>query len=408
MLNTSALREHRYFRRLFLAQLVSHIGSQVTLVAVLVQVFELTNSPLATGAVGAAQAIPIVLFGMWGGAVADAYDRRRVLVVAQIALTAVACCLALLATLDSPWLPAIYILAAVGAALSAIDGATRTAVVPMVVDHGTLRSAVQLREVLIQSGRVVGPLLAGGLIATTGLASAYALDAATFVVALILLAALPPLAPTEARSAGWSSIREALQFIRKTRVLASTFIADLIAMILGMPRAVFPALAVVVFDAGAREASWLFAAPAAGAMIGLLFIGITDRVRREGLAVLLSVSLWGASIAAAALSPSIALALVALAVAGWADMLSAVFRQTILLTVTPDNLRGRMGAAHTIVVTGGPPLGDIEAGVAASVLGVRASVAAGGIACIAGMGLLAAWCPQFARWTDPARGRPAR
>jgi MFS family permease len=260
--------------------------------------------------------------------------------------------------------------------------------------------------VLTQSGRVFGPLLGGLLISNVSLAAAYALDAATFAVAFLLFLGLPPLLPAARRRFELASIVEGLAYVRREPILASTFIADLIAMIIGLPRAVFPALALSVFHVGAQGLGYLYAAPAAGAMVGLLFSGLTNRVRREGLAVIVSIMIWGAAIALFGMTPWFYAALALLALAGAADMVSALFRQTILWSVVPDELRGRMSAVHILVVAGGPLLGDFEAGTAADVLGLRTSVVAGGLACMVGVGILGLAVPQFPRWVDPRhRGR---
>lgn len=402
-IDVSALRTSPAFRRLFAAQLVSQVGSQVTAVALLYQAWVMTHSPLKVGLVGVAQVVPTVVFALAGGAIADAVDRRRLLLAVQVGMCGASLALAALAT-GSPPLWAVYALAAVSAALAAVDGPARTAVIPTLVDEATLRSAVQLREVLTQSGRVFGPVLAGALIANVSLAAAYAVDAATFVFAFTLFLGLPRLRPPVTRRAGLGSIVEGLAYVRSNRVLASTFVADLVAMVIGMPRALFPALALDVFGVGAQGLGYLYAAPAAGALLGLALGGLTGRVHREGRAVLIAVAGWGAAIALFGVTPWFWPAVALLAVAGWADMISAIFRQTILLATVPDELRGRMSSVHIMVVTGGPPLGDFEAGAVADVAGLRASIVIGGLGCVAGMGVLAAAVPEFRRWVDPAAG----
>ena len=369
--------------------------------ALMYQIWHQTHSTLLVGLLGLVQVVPTVAFALVGGAIADAMDRRRLLMTVQTGMMVCAAGLAVLATTTPP-LWALYVLAAVMAAMHSVDGPARQAVIPMVVDETTLRSAVQLREVLTQSSRVFGPLLGGVLIGNVSLASAYAVDAATFVIAFIMFRGLPSLMPAERRRFELSSITESLHYVRSEPVLAGTFIADLVAMILGMPRAVFPAMATVVYNAGPTLLGVLYAAPAMGALAGILvFGGLTARIRREGLAVLIAICVWGASIAVFGLSHSVTIGVLMLAIAGAADMVSAVFRQTILLDIVPDNMRGRMGAVHIMVVTGGPPLGDLEAGAAAAWLGLRASIVFGGLACVGGMGAVAVALPQLRRWTRP-------
>ena len=406
-LDISALRQSAPFRHLFGAQLISTIGSQITVVALMIQVYSITESTLLVGLLGLAQIGPTIGFSLLGGAIADAMDRRRLLLIVQVGMCAVSTMLAILAVGEPPPLWSLYVLAAIGAAFASVDGPTRQAVIPTLVDAATLRSAVQLREVMTQSGRTFGPFLGGILIATLGLPAAYLVDAATFVIAFLLFRGLPSLVPTTRRRFELSAITEGLRYVRKSPILASTFVADLIAMVLGMPRAVFPAFGALVFHVGAAGVGYMYAAPAAGALIGLLFAGLTSRVHREGRAVLISIAIWGLAIAAFAVTPWFGAALLLLAMAGAADMVSAIFRQTMLLSLVPDELRGRMSSVHIMIVTGGPPLGDLEAGAAAELVGLRSSVVLGGLACAGGMVLLALRVPGLARWVDPERERPA-
>lgn len=403
LIDISALRTSPPFRRMFGAQLISTVGSQVTLVALFYQVYELTESTLMVGLLGLVMVVPTLCLALLGGAIADSMDRRKLLVVVQVAMAAVSLTLAWLATHDAPPLWALYVLAAAASSFAAIDGPTRTAVIPMLVDAATLRSAVQLREVLTQSGRTFGPILGGVLIAQVSLPAAYLLDTVTFVIAFVLFLGLPSLVPETRRRFDLSSITEGLRFVGKRPVLAATFWADLAAMILGQQRALFPAYAATAFGGGAMTFGLLVASPSAGAMVGLLFMGLFRNVQREGLAVLLSVGAWGAFITLFSLSPWLWLAMLFLALAGAADMVSAIFRQTILLATVPDELRGRMGAVHIMVVTGGPPVGDMVSGSAGEAFGIRTSSFVGGLGVIACMFALAARVPEFARWRDPAR-----
>jgi MFS family permease len=408
VMDITALRTSAAFRRMFAAQLVSNIGTQITLAALLYQVYVVSGrSSLKVGFVGLAEVLPTVVLALLGGAIADAVDRRRLLQVVQVGMFASSASLAWLATLHAPPLWALYALAAVSASFAAVDGPTRSAVIPMLVDAETLASAVQLREVLTQSGRTFGPVIGGVLIAS-GLRWAYATDAATFVFALVLFLGLPKLHPATRTRVSLASIFESVSFTRARPVLAMTFVADLFAMILGMPRAVFPAMARDVFHVGGVGYGLLMAAPAAGALLGLLVLGgLISRVRREGMAVLLSVAVWGCATAAFGIAPRFWLGLVLLAVAGAGDMVSAVFRQLMLLQIVPDELRGRLSAVHIMVVTGGPRIGDLEAGGAAAAVGVRTSVVLGGLGCVAGMGLIAARVPAFARWVGARDGLDA-
>jgi MFS family permease len=362
------------------------------------QVFQITGSSLWVGIVGLAQFVPTILLALVGGVVADAMDRRTLLVRVQVGMAMVSGGLAYIATTANPSVAAIITLAALNSALAAFDGPARTAVIPMLVEQEHLRSAIQLREVLTQSGRVLGPMLGGLLIAAFGVWFAYAVDAASFVFAFLLFLGLPKLMPERQPDAGRPSIMEGLRFVKSRPVLASTFIADLIAMILGMPRAVFPALALVVYDVGPAGLGLIGAAPAAGAVIGLLFSGLTSRVDREGLAVIVSVAIWGIAIALAGAIGSFVPTLILLAIAGCADMISALFRQTIMLSIVPDDLRGRMSSVHIMVVTGGPPMGDMQIGASAELFGPRRAMAIGGLACAGCVGILALKVREFTTW----------
>lgn len=402
MIDVTALRTPA-FRRLFGAQMVSSIGTQVTLVALFFQVFQLTGSTFQVGLLGLVMVGPTLTLALLGGAIADSMDRRTLLVTVQVAMAATSLTLAWLATFDDPPLWALYVLAAVSSSFAAVDGPARTAVIPSLVDAATLRSAVQLREVLTQSGRTFGPLLGGVLIAQVSLPAAYLLDTATFVIAFVLFLGLPSLVPESRRRFELSSIVEAVGFVRRRPILAATFWADVIAMVLGQQRALFPAYAATVYGGGAMTFSYLVAAPSAGALVGILFLGLTRGVQREGLAVLVSVAAWGTFIALFALAPWLWLAVLLLACAGAADMVSAVFRQTILLATVPDELRGRMSAVHIMVVTGGPPIGDFTSGSLGEVIGIRPTTLLGGAGVVVGMVVLAKRVPGFASWRDPAR-----
>ena len=405
-LDVRALRSSPAFRRLFTAQLLSQIGSEITLVTLIVQVYRLTHSTLAVGMIGAAAVIPTLVFALAGGAIADAVDRKKLLVGIQVGMMGVSATLAVLAQ-GSPPVWTLYALAALLSTFAAVDGPTRTAVIPSLVAPDELRSAIQLREVLTQGGRMIGPVMGGLLITTFGLSTAYAVDAATFAIAFALFLGLPKLIPETRRRFEVGAIIEAFTFVGARPVLAATFIADLFAMVLGQQRALFPAYALHVFHSSDASVGYLIAAPATGAVVGLLFAGLTERVRREGLAVLVSVSVWGLAIAAFSQTSTLWVAIAVLAIAGWADMISAIFRQTILLETVPDELRGRMSAVHIMVVTGGPRAGDFQAGAMAELVGIRTASLVGGLGCVAGMGLLAWRNPQFRRWTRPDAPTPA-
>jgi Transmembrane secretion effector len=392
------LRESGQYRLLYAGELLAFLGSQLTVVAVPLQVYLLTRSSLAVGLVGLAQLGPLLVCSLLGGAVVDAVDRRVLLVWVQLARGALAVGLVANALRPQPLLWPLYVLTAAGAGLQAVDAPARTAAIPALVRRELLPAAAALHQILMQVGLVAGPALAGLLVGQAGLAAAYAVEVTTFAAASLLAVALRPLPPGEgAARAGIASVREGLRFLRGRRALQGTFLVDLNAMVFGMPRALFPALGTGLFHGGPGTVGLLYAAPGAGALLGALTAGWVGGVRRQGRAVLVAVAAWGAAITVFGLVSWLPLALVLLAVAGAADVVSAVFRNTILQLTVPDGLRGRLVAIHIGVVTGGPRLGDAEAGAVAALAGPRVSVVSGGLACLAGVALLAWRLPELDR-----------
>jgi hypothetical protein len=393
-IDISPLRDSVPFRALWLGQVVSLIGTHMRTVAVAFQMFALTKSTAAVGLVGLAEVVPLILVSIVGGPLVDTFDRRKIMAGAQLLLIADSVALAALSLWGVPGPGALYALVAVGSAVTAIDGPARSSAIPTLVPPDQLPAALALRQVLYQTTHIAGPALGGlllGILANVGWI--YVLDAMTFVAAFVALRWMPALRPREpmereqspSAQLGLAAIREGLSYARRSSVLMSIFIIDLVAMIFGMPRAVFPALADGTFAVGPFGLGLLYAAPSAGALIGALTTGWVSRVRRRGVAVLVSVAVWGAAITIAGFSlHSFILTLFWLGVAGAADVISAVFRGTILLEVTPNPLLGRMNALNLMVVTGGPRLGDVEAGFVAQAVGAGPSVVIGGVACLAG------------------------
>jgi MFS family permease len=300
----------------------------------------------------------------------------------------------------------LYALSALGSGVASIDSPTRSAVLATLVGRPMFASANALWQLLFQVGQVAGPALAGLLLGQVGIASVYWIDAGTFAVSLLAVASLPALRPPGGGTRfGLRSIAEGLRYLKGRPVLQGTFVVDLNAMVLGMPRALFPALALVRFHGGAATVGLLYAAPGAGALVGALLTGWVVMVRKQGRAVLIAVAIWGAAIAAFGLVPWLAAALVLLGLAGAADVVSAVFRGTILQLEAPESLRGRLSSVHTAVVTGGPRLGDFEAGAVAAVSTPQISVVSGGLGCLVGVGLVAWLMPRFSRYdTAEAEG----
>lgn len=395
----SPLRRFPDFRRLWLGQLVSQLGSALTLVAVPYEVYRLTRSSFAVGMVSLVQLGPLLLGSLLGGSVADAFDRRRILLGSQVVLAATSAGLAFNAMGGHPALWPLFLLPAVAAGFSGMDSSTRAAAMVALVEPEALVAANALRQLLLTVSLVAGPVVAGLILGRFGPVAIYWTDVASFAAAMVAVVGIPSLQPTGGGTrVGFRSMLDGLRFLRGHQALQGTFIVDLNAMIFGMPRALFPAMGIGVFHGGATAVGLLYAAPGAGALLGAIFTGWAAHARRQGRAVLIAVVLWGVAIAAFGLVSWLPAALALLAVAGAADVVSAVFRGAILQLETPDRLGGRLFSIQIAVVTGGPRVGDAEAGAVAALAGVRASVVSGGLACVAGVALLARLLPGFTNY----------
>jgi MFS family permease len=406
------LRTARDFRLLMTGELVSETGSQITLVALYIQVFRLTGSAVAVGAIGLVQLAALILTTFFASPLIDHVDRRRLLIISQCVQATTSLVLLGSAVSKHPPLVLVYTAGALAAGLAGFSLSTRSAMTPTLVPAAQLPNALAINQVMWNTCLIAGPAVGGVIIAQAGLPWAYGIDAASFgatIVAAMLMNPAPPrrelVVDDPGAASSWQRLLEGFRYLRGRRVLQSTFIVDLVAMIFGMPRALFPILALTQFHQGDEVVGALFSAVAVGALLGALTTGWVKRVRRQGLAVLVAVSVWGLGIAAFGLTgPRLWLAFSCLAVAGAADVISAVFRSTILQLSVPDDLRGRISAVHILVVTGGPRLGDFEAGVVASLFTPTISVVSGGLACIVGVGVLALAVPEFARYRTPIAG----
>jgi MFS family permease len=353
------------------------------------------------GLLGLAQLPMLVIGSLLGGTLADAHERRRILIIANVFPLAFAAGLALNAHRPGQgavW--PIFVLTAFQAGISGLDAPTRSAVTPELVGNDLITAAAALSQLLFHVGGVSGPAVAGLIIARFGLAPAYWLEVGSFGLALLLLTRMHRLpAPDGGRRAGMSSIGEGLRFLKGRRALQGTFVVDINAMVFGMPRALFPELAARVFLGGASTVGLLHSAVAAGGLLGAVTSGWTSRVRFPGRAVLWAVAVWGLATAGFAATSHLPLALGLLAVAGAGDVVSAVFRSTILQLTVPPGLRGRLNSVHIAVVAGGPRLGDVESGTVAALAGPQFSAVSGGLACVVGVAVLARVLPELSRWT---------
>jgi len=393
------LRESSEYRRLWAGQSLSAVGTQMTNVAVPVQVYALTRSSLAVGAVGLAVAVPLITLGLLGGSLADAVDRRRLVLVTSSGLAVLSGVLAAQAALGLRQVWLLYVVVALQASLFAVDQPARATFIPRLLPSERIPAATALSQLSMQGSLTAGPLLAGAVIAGAGLRAAYAVDAVSFafaVASVLRLRAMPP--QGGGARPGLGAVAEGLRWVRGQPVVAMTFLVDINAMVFGMPRALFPALAVDHFGGGAQVVGLLYAAPAIGGLLGAAFSGPLTHVRRQGWAVLLSVAVWGGAIAGFGLTRLLWLGVALLAVAGAADMVSGVFRSTILQVAAPDELRGRLNGVFFVVVAGGPRLGDLESGAVAAATSPAVSAVSGGLACLLGVVALALVVPAFARY----------
>ncbi|MGW7725314.1 MFS transporter [Streptomyces canus] len=401
-MDTRPLRIPAY-RRLWSSTIVTAVGSQLTAVAVPKQIYDITGSSAWVGAASMAGLLPLIVFALWGGAVADSMDRRKLLLITNtgIAVTSVLFWLQAVSGLDS--VAALMVLLAVQQAFWGLNAPARNASIARLVPEAQLPAANALGSTVMQTGQVVGPLLAGVLIPVIGLPELYLIDALALCVtvwAVYRLPSLPPLAAAAARRAGVREIAEGFRYISAHKVLLLSFLADIIAMVFGMPRALFPQLASETYAPYGEgfALGLLFAAIPIGAMAGGLVSGTFSRARRHGWMVIGAVVAWGVAITGFGLSGSLWLAVVFLAAAGVADMVSMVFRGAILLSAATDEMRGRMQGVFTVVVAGGPRLADVLHGTAGSAFGARPAVAGGGILVVTVMLTLAFTVPALRRY----------
>jgi MFS family permease len=402
MVDLSPVRDSRDLRLLISGEFLSGLGTQAALVALPYQLYTQTGSAFLTGLLGAVELAPLVTAALLGGAIADRMDRKRLLLLDQIALVACAAALAALAFAGSPPVPVLYVLGGLVAGAGAVQNVALSAIIPNLVAPERLRSALALSFGLYQLTSVVGPGLGGVLIGLFGLGSAYTVDAVSCLAMVVAVAAMAPQTPRGHTGAEHppvlASIREGLRYVRGNQALMGSFAIDLVAMTFGMPRALFAVLAVSVYGAGPEGTGLMYAAVSIGATIAALTTGWIEGARRLGMIVIWAVVVWGAAIAGVGLVGSLWPAAVLLAVAGAADSVSAVCRSSINQMVTPDAMRGRMSSVFSLVVTSGPRLGDVESGTVAGLAGPRFSVASGGLACIAGVVVVVAAFPALARF----------
>lgn len=399
-LDFTPLRDSRELRLLYFSQSITFFGSMMTFVALPWQVFQLTNSSFAVGMLGVVEFVAVLFMGFVGGALADFLDRRLMVRLTEASLAAGSVMLIINALLPRPQVWLLFACAAFFAALTALQRPSLEALIPRIVKAEQMPAVAALQAFRGSLAMVGGPALGGVLVVTFGPALAYSVDLVSFIISLIaltLMQVVPP--PPEADRPGIRSIIEGLRYARSRQELLGTYLVDMTAMFFGIPMALFPAIAQKY---GGASVGFLYAAPAAGALIMSLMLGWTKRVNRHGLAVGIAAMCWGFAIIAFGFAGRLWLALLCLAIAGASDMISGVFRMIIWNQTIPDHLRGRLAGIELISYHTGPMLGNAESGIVASFFGIRSAVVSGGILCVLGTGLLILALPSFRSYDGKA------
>jgi len=396
--DTRPLR-HLDFRNLWIGQSISTLGGEIGTVAVPYQVYTLTGSTALVGLLGLASLVPLLVVPLVGGAIADALDRRSVLLRTETGMAVITSGFLVNALLPHPQVWALFVLQSLAVAVFSLGRPAMSSLAPRLVPDEELEAAGALDGVYSSLAAVGGPAVGGILIAAAGVPWTFGIDLAMYVASLVAIWALPKLPPLgEVERPSLRSIADGFRFLKGRQALIGIFLVDTNAMVFGMPSALFPAFAIHQLGGGAATVGYLYAAPYAGALVGSLFSGWTSRVGRQGLAVTIAACAWGAAIAAFGLTTSLVPALVFLAIAGGSDFYSAVLRSVILLRSTPDHLRGRLRGIEFMQVASAPSLGDLEAGVLASITSLRFSIVSGGVLCIAGCVAATLALPGYLRY----------
>ena len=392
------LRESPTFRWFWLGQAAKDVGGGVVQVALPYQIYQLTGSTLAVAALSFVELVPLVTLTLLGGALADAVDRRKLLIWTQVGMAVTGVGLVVNAAVSEPRVWACFVLAFFSASFFCLGIGGMRSITPRLVAPERLSAALVLESISGSFASVAGPAFAGILIGTIGLTSTYAIDLAAFVAGIASIVALPVIAPVaDADRPSLRSIAEGFRYVRRQPVVLGFMLVDVNAMIFGMPMALFPAIATHKYG-DPHLVGYLYAAPYAGALASSLLSGWIPHVRRQGLAVAVAASLWGIAIAAFGFADTLWLGLVLLALAGAADNISAVFRATIMLSATPESMRGRLTGIEFMQVASAPTLGNLESGVVASLTSLRFSIVSGGVLCVVGTLVVAALFPALIRY----------
>lgn len=398
----STLR-HRDYRLLWFGQIVSLAGSQMQVVATGWLVLQLTNSAFQLGLLGLLRALPVMILALLGGAIADAFDRRRLLLATQSILLTIAAILAFTTATGTVSMPLIYALTVIAGATNAFDNPARQSLIPNLVPREELTAALTLNITTFQLGQIVGPLIGGVIVARFGAQGAYAIDALSFVAVLIALGLMrarfaPAMGERPAMGKGFGAIIEGFVFVRRNGIILSVMLLDFLVNLFGAVQALLPIFARDVLRVGAEGLGPLYAATSAGAMLAALLLSTRRQIRAQGLVLLISIGLFGLCLVGFGLSHTFWLSLLLLAGSGAADTVSMVLRGSILQLATPDELRGRTTAVHMAFAMGGPQLGQLRAGIVAGLIGPLGAAATGGVACIAVVLAIAALVPKIRRY----------
>jgi MFS family permease len=401
-LDLTPLRRYPAFRRLWFGQGISFIGTEIAEVALAYQMYQLTGSKLAVGLISLTHLVPLLTLTVIGGAIADAVDRSRLMLIQQLGMVTGSLGLAVNAAVSEPRVWALYASQLVISSSFSIGVGAQRSMTPQLVDEHNFISASALNSVTSQFGAVGGPALAGVLLKFVELKWIYLGDTLSYIGALIAVAVLPRLVAREdADRPSLQSIREGFRYVRRQPVILGFFLVDTNAMIFGMPSALFPAVATDRFH-DPSLVGYLYTAPAAGALLVSLLSGPLRHVRRQGLGVVLAASLWGAAIAAFGFAHQFWLALVLLGLAGLADQISAILRSVMLYRITPTELLGRVSGIEFMQVAAAPSIGNLEAGALATATSLTFAIVSGGVVCVAGCALLGLAFPALVRYDAQA------
>ena len=398
LMDVTPLRASRDYRSLFVGHSVSYFGDSIVAVVVPFQVFQITGSVFAVGMLGLVQLVPVFVFPIVGGAAADAMERRRMVITTHVVLAALSLVMAFNAARPTPLLWPLYVFAFLSSGLYTFNRPALDTWPARLIEPELLPSSNALEAGFGTFASMVGPLVAGVLLATAGASTAFVFDACTFLIAIAMVARMRPSPPaSDDNEVSWEAIKDGFRFLKGKRNVQSVFLADLNAMTFGWPMALMPAVALSLggADHQAQVLGLLFAAPAAGSFLTTVFSGRAKHVRRQGRAILCANVVWGVAIAVFGLVHSVWAALLLLAVASAGDMVSGIYRNSILQAGVEDRYRGRLGGIAMATWATGPSLGEVESGIVASLTSVPISIVSGGLITVAGVAAIRWYAPGF-------------